>query len=122
MFDDLQQLLGYRGVTDGRTGIVEVASDLYVVPCWTPQFCELVVRAAEAVGVFEPQPDDPVPGHDGAFHVNMAWGDTVVLDPETDGGIVERGQVAVTYLTRLVHEDRDDIPVITAALDALLTR
>ena len=35
---------------------------------------------------------DPVPGHDGAFHVNMSWGDTVVLDPETDGGIVERGR------------------------------
>ena len=65
---------------------------------------------------------DPVPGHDGAFHVNMAWGDTVVLDPETDGGIVERGRVAVTYLTRLVHEDRDDIPGVTAALGALLTR
>ena len=65
---------------------------------------------------------DPVPGHDGAFHVNMSWGDTVVLDPETDGGIVERGQVAVTYLTRLVHEDRDDIPGVTAALGALLTR
>jgi len=65
---------------------------------------------------------DPVPGHDGAFHVNMSWGDTVVLDPETDGGIVERGQVAVTYLTRLVHEDRDDIPGVTDALGALLTR
>lgn len=65
---------------------------------------------------------EPVPGHDGAFHVNMAWGDTVVLDPETDGGIVERGGVAVTYLTRLVHEDRDDIPGVTAALGALLTR
>ena len=65
---------------------------------------------------------DPVPGHDGAFHVNMSWGDTVVRDPETDGGIVERGQVAVTYLTRLVHEDRDDIPGVTAALGALLTR
>jgi len=63
-----------------------------------------------------------VPGHDGAFHVNMSWGDTVVLDPETDGGIVERGQVAVTYLTRLVHADRDDIPGVTAALGALLTR
>ena len=65
---------------------------------------------------------DPVPGHDGAFHVNMSWGDTVVLDPETDGGIVERGQVSVTYLTRLVHEDRDDIPGVTDALGALLTR
>jgi len=64
MFEDLQQLHGNRGISDGRTGIAEVGSDLYVVPCWTPQFCDLVVRAAEAVGVFEPQPDDPVPGHE----------------------------------------------------------
>ena len=29
-----------------------------------PQFCSTVIRAAEAVGAFEPQPDDPVPGHE----------------------------------------------------------
>ncbi len=64
MFDDLQQLLGYQGAIDERTGVTVVASDLLVVPCWTPQFCATVVRAAEAVGAFEPQPDDPVPGHE----------------------------------------------------------
>jgi 5'-nucleotidase len=62
----------------------------------------------------------PVPGHEGAFHVNMAWGDTVVLDPDTDGGIVERGEVAITYLSRLVHDPRDDLDAATAALDLLL--
>ncbi len=64
MFDDLQQLLGYQGAIDERTGVSVVAPDLLVVPCWTPQFCTTVVRAAEAVGAFEPQPDDPVPGHE----------------------------------------------------------
>ncbi len=64
MFDDLQQLLGYQGAIDERTGVTVVAPDLLVVPCWTPQFCSTVVRAAEAVGAFEPQPDDPVPGHE----------------------------------------------------------
>jgi len=64
MFDDLQQLFGYRGAIDERTGITEVGPELFVVPCWTPQFCETVVRAAEAIGAFEPQPDDPVPGHE----------------------------------------------------------
>jgi len=64
MFDDLQQLFGYRGAVDERTGITEVGPDLLVVPCWTPAFCATVVRAAEAVGAFEPQPDDPVPGHE----------------------------------------------------------
>ncbi len=64
----------------------------------------------------------PVPGHDGAFHVEMAWGDTITLDPATDGGIVEGGEVAVTFLTRLVHQDRDDIPGVTDALGTLLNR
>jgi hypothetical protein len=64
MFDDLQQLLGYQGAIDERTGVTVVAPDVLVVPCWTPPFCTTVVRAAEAVGAFEPQPDDPVPGHE----------------------------------------------------------
>ncbi|MDP9464545.1 MAG: hypothetical protein M3P52_07975 [Actinomycetota bacterium] len=64
MFDDLQRLFGYQGAIDERAGVTEVAPDLLVVPCWTPQFCATVVRAAEAVGAFEHQPDDPVPGHE----------------------------------------------------------
>src|SRR3954462_2973139 len=64
MFDDLQQLLGYRGAVDERTGLTEVGPDLFVVPCWTPQFCDVIIRAAEAIGAFEPQPDEPVPGHE----------------------------------------------------------
>ena len=64
MFDDLQQLFGYQGAIDERTGAAEVGLDLLVVPCWTPQFCATVVRAAEALGAFEAQVDDPVPGHE----------------------------------------------------------
>lgn len=64
MFDDLQQLFGYRGAIDQRAGADIVGPDLVVVPCWTPEFCATLVRAAEAIGAFEPQPDDPVPGHE----------------------------------------------------------
>jgi hypothetical protein len=64
MFDDLQQVFGYQGAIDDRTGVTEVGPDLLVVPCWTWQFCATVVRAAEALGAFELQPDDPVPGHE----------------------------------------------------------
>jgi hypothetical protein len=64
MFDDLQQLLGYQGAIDERIGPEIVGPDLLVVPCWTPEFCETVVRAAEAIGAFQPNPDDPVPGHE----------------------------------------------------------
>lgn len=63
-FDDLQQILGYRGAADQRQGVTELGSEIYTVPFWTPSFCATVVRAAEAVGAFEPQPHDPVPGHE----------------------------------------------------------
>jgi 5'-nucleotidase len=62
----------------------------------------------------------PIPGHEDAFTVEMAWGAPELLDPETDGGIIERGDVSITYLTRLDHEERDDIVCIPKALDALL--
>jgi hypothetical protein len=64
MFDDLQQLFGYQGAVDERIGVDIVGPDLLVVPCWTPAFCATVVRAAEALGAFELQPDDPVPGRE----------------------------------------------------------
>jgi len=63
---------------------------------------------------------EPVEGHEGAFHVNMSWGDAVLLAPETDGGIVERGRVSISYLSRLAHEDRDDLGGAIKNLDALL--
>ncbi|MGB0113586.1 MAG: 5'/3'-nucleotidase SurE [Ilumatobacteraceae bacterium] len=62
----------------------------------------------------------PIPGHEEAFTVEMGWGDAVELAPETDGGIVERNDVAISYLTRLVHEDRDDLGSVAKALDRLL--
>jgi hypothetical protein len=64
MFDDFQQLFGYQGAIDGRTSVTEVGPDLVVVPCWTGEFCATLVRAAESVGGFDHQPDDPVPGHE----------------------------------------------------------
>lgn len=63
MTDDLARLLAYEGAIDERTGVTELGADLLVVPCWTPEFCAAVVRAAELVG-FQPDPDDPVPGHE----------------------------------------------------------
>ncbi len=63
-FDDLQQILGYRGAADHREGITELGPEIYLVPFWTPSFCDTVIRAAEAVGAFEHQPHDPVPGHE----------------------------------------------------------
>lgn len=65
MNDDLDRLLGYRNAIDpAQADIREVAPEIYLVPFWTAGFCDAVVRAAEAVGGFEPDPDDPVPGNE----------------------------------------------------------
>jgi len=63
---------------------------------------------------------EPVEGKEGSFHVAMTWGDAQDLPPDTDGGIVERGEVSITYLTRLAHEDRDDVGAAVKNLDAFL--
>ena len=62
--DDLQQILGYQGAIDEHGGVRTIGDEVLAVPFWTPAFCATVIRAAEAVGAFEPQADDPVPGHE----------------------------------------------------------
>ena len=54
------------------------------------------------------------------FGVQMTWGDPVALPEHTDGGAVERDLVAVTYLSRITAEDRDDLSKPEAALANLL--
>lgn len=62
--DDLSMLLTYDGaIDDAESDAVEVAPEIYRMPFWTPAFCAAVIRAAELIG-FEPDPDDPVPGHE----------------------------------------------------------
>lgn len=62
----------------------------------------------------------PIPGHEDAFRIEMGWGDPEPLEPGTDGSIIERNDVAITYLTRFDHHDRDDLGGVSRALDALL--
>ncbi len=62
--DDLQRVLGYVGAADDNEPIRLVGPELYATSFWTPEFCAAIIRAAEAIGAFEPQPDDPVPGHE----------------------------------------------------------
>lgn len=62
--DDLQRVLGYLDATDDSEPIAAVGTEIYAASFWTPQFCRALIRAAEATGAFEPQPDDPVPGHE----------------------------------------------------------
>ena len=62
---------------------------------------------------------EPKQGHEGTYHVRMEWGDPLPLAPETDGGAVEAGSVAVTYLTRITRDTRE-LPQVDRVLDELL--
>ena len=59
----------------------------------------------------------PMTGHDGAYTVQMNWGEALELPVDTDGGAVEAGYVSVTCLTRIQHEPREDLTGAWAALD-----
>ena len=61
---DLDLVLGYVGAEAEADHLTQVGAEMFSVPFWTPAMCAAVIRAAEAVGGFEPQPDDPVPGHE----------------------------------------------------------
>jgi hypothetical protein len=61
---DLGRIFGYRGAADPAIGITEVGPDLYQLPFWTPDYCATIIRAAEALDGFSPDPDDPVPGQE----------------------------------------------------------
>ncbi len=65
---------------------------------------------------------EPKEGHEGAFHVRMNWGDTLDLPPHTDGGAVERNEVSVTYLSRIVADHPHSETFTAQALDALVGR
>jgi 5'-nucleotidase len=89
---DLDQVQGWRYATVGR------------VP---PRTIDKVVL-------------EPKQGHEGAFHVRMSWGDAAVLPPETDGGAVERNEIAVTFLSPISASEDPDPSATAGALDRLL--
>jgi 5'/3'-nucleotidase len=63
---------------------------------------------------------EPVAGRDGVFAVRMEWGEEIALPPDTDGGAIERDEVTISYLSRIVAEPRPDVAGVDAALEGLL--
>jgi hypothetical protein len=62
--DDLVRVLGYVDAVDDAHAIYQVGNEMFAMSCWTPQFCQALIRAAEAAGGFAAEPGDPVPGHE----------------------------------------------------------
>lgn len=61
-------------------------------------------------------------GDPDVFEVDVDYGDPIDLPLHTDGGAVESGLVAVSYLSRLADIGRPDLAASEAALDALVGR
>ena len=62
---------------------------------------------------------EPRIGHKDTYSVTMQWGEALDLPGDSDGGIVEAGYVAVTYLGRLDDEPRPDMAAGEASLGSL---
>ena len=58
----------------------------------------------------------PKIGHDGAFDVQMEWGDPIALPVDTDSGAVEAGFVTVTALCRITDDRSVDLARVAGAL------
>jgi 5'-nucleotidase len=62
---------------------------------------------------------EPKVGHHDTFYVRMGWGDPLELPDHTDTGAVERGYVAVTYLSRIADDPTADLPSLPDQLAGL---
>lgn len=62
--DDLSRVLAYANATDSSVSVHEVASEMYAMSCWTPEFCAALIRAADLVGGYSSHESDPVPGQE----------------------------------------------------------
>lgn len=63
---------------------------------------------------------EPKLGHEGCYDVKMSWGDAIELPAGTDGGTIEQGDVAITFLGRITAEEPPAAASAAAALDRLL--
>ena len=65
---------------------------------------------------------EPRPGHDGSFFVKMNYGEKVDIPIHEDGGAVENGYVALSWLNRFKHEVslEASAPCVNAAMSELI--
>jgi hypothetical protein len=61
---DLVRVLRYDDARAEPAPATAVGPEILRVPLWTADFCATVIRAAEAVGRWSSDPDDPVPGRE----------------------------------------------------------
>jgi 5'-nucleotidase len=129
-----EMVAGQQWDTAARVGVTVVESLLagattepYVVNVNVPNmpFEQLAGWRRTTVAVLPPRTVSSgrlhqIEGREGAYSVELVWGDAVELPPHTDSGAVERGEVAVSFLSRLQDESRPDLDGVGVGLDDLL--
>lgn len=59
-------------------------------------------------------------GYDGSYYVRMSYGGTNKMEPHTDGGAVENGEVSITYLSRFDDVEHHGTEEIHDALTGIV--
>jgi len=62
--NEIERLFSYQNAIDPLVGVTMLDTDMVVVPCWNPDFCRLLIKAAEASGSFSSNEFDPVPAQE----------------------------------------------------------
>jgi 5'-nucleotidase len=80
------------------------------------RYTEIGSEPSRAVGVARLEPR---PGHTGAYRAEMTWGAAIEHPEHLDSGAVSKGYVSLSWLSKIVHEPRNDHDV-DAALSGLV--
>lgn len=59
------------------------------------------------------------PGHEGTYRLQIEWAEREELPIDTDGGAINHDLVAVSYLSVIAHEPRDDVAELENQIGAL---
>lgn len=56
--------MNYQDFVVFNPKVKEVATDILCVEFWKPEFCDLIIKAADNINQYESRPTDPVPGQE----------------------------------------------------------
>ena len=56
--------MNYQDFAVFNPKVEEVATDILCIEFWKPEFCKMIVQAADEINQYESNPNDPVPGQE----------------------------------------------------------
>jgi hypothetical protein len=56
--------MSYQNFVVLNPKVKEVANDILLIEFWKPEFCNILINAADSINQYESRPSDPVPGQE----------------------------------------------------------